>query len=536
MSAALDERTRDALPGPRPALARLLEKGARHGFSRKRIEAASRIYHKSADLEALSDEQVAQLERRMEAKIRQIAAATSPSPAATPPRAPEESSEPVATQADASRLDRAGASDPPPTPVPDTSENPPDAPAPDAPASTSLALVDGARLEQPDFGVPYVEIDETPLTRSLSTQTPYELTPHARKLEQLLKECQIPEKRKNEVRWFNKSLYARGYLAPIKYILAAWGAIQTRKPVLLIGTPGCGKTMLAEACHDIWNPGTEPCRVDFHEQISARDLLYEFDPEAQRAHWEEWRARHTAGESVDWGRVAADARSRRFMVTKPLVEALEYGARTDVPEQYRRRVFLGDEVDKTLPAIESMLLGFLNGWQVQAPDVGQVRAVPGFEPIAFLTSNFTRQLTDPLLDRCEVFVLDPPTVLEEDEILAAQIPRLDATVRRELLLFAARVRQTVGLSKPLSIREMVAISKKLAYWETADLTPRLLSANLSCLAKDRGDQYRLNNRIQDCLAWGRAEIEKAGGQVEALRLYAERQEIEREKMKQNALR
>ena len=124
--------------------------------------------------------------------------------------------------------------------------------------------------------------------------------------------------------------------------------------------------------------------------------------------------------AVDRARLEEDIFSERYLVKRPLLQALE-------PDPAGAPVLLIDELDRTDEAFEAFLLEVLADFQVTIPELGTIKAEQ--PPIVIITSNRTREIHDALKRRCLYHWVDYPDAERE---LADPARQGAAARRREL--------------------------------------------------------------------------------------------------------
>jgi MoxR-like ATPase len=176
-------------------------------------------------------------------------------------------------------------------------------------------------------------------------------------------------------------------------------AAELEQPLLLEGEAGVGKTGAAKALAAA--AGARLIRLQCHEGMDLHHALYDWDYPRQLL---ELRA-------AEVGADVGELFSRRFLLRRPLLEALEHEGPV---------VLLIDEVDRADDEFEAFLLELLSDFQVTVPELGTV--VARGRPLVILTSNRTRELHDALKRRCLYHWIDYPDAAREAEIVRARVP------------------------------------------------------------------------------------------------------------------
>ena len=251
-------------------------------------------------------------------------------------------------------------------------------------------------------------------------------------------------------------------------------AARMRKPLLVEGPPGCGKTELAYAVAAA--AGTVVERLQCYEGITEEKAIGKFDEGLQRLFLETQKER--LGEA--WDEIRNRLHSLDFFVEGPLLRALRH------PE--RPCVLLVDELDKVDHAFEAMLLEILSAWQVTVPKLGTIRAET--VPFVVLSSNEERRLGDPLRRRCLYLRFEYPTVEREVEILTAKAANQQPALLAQMAGLAHALRGW-NMEKPPSIAEMLDLGEALRILGVKGIVPEQRDVLLPLLAKTEGDRGRL---------------------------------------------
>ena len=267
-----------------------------------------------------------------------------------------------------------------------------------------------------------------------------------------------------------------GYLPDQGVATAAYLALALSRPLFLEGEAGVGKTSLAHALARV--VGTDLLRLQCYEGIDASQALYDWDFPRQLLHL---RAAEAAGDA-DADRLAAEVYSRRFLITRPLLAALESSP----------AVLLVDEVDRADDEFEAFLLEVLSDYTVTVPELGTVRAqVP---PVVVVTSNRTREVHDALKRRCLYHWVEHPEFDREVAIVRARVPEASAALAEQVARAVAALRKE-DLLKPPGVAETIDWTSALVALGAQRLDADLATTTLGAVLKYREDQVhakRLN--------------------------------------------
>src|SRR4029079_1225739 len=270
------------------------------------------------------------------------------------------------------------------------------------------------------------------------------------------------------------------YLADEGLATSIFLALRLRRPLLLEGEAGVGKTEVAKGLAD-WT-GAELVRPQRYEGLGARECDAVVDATQAVDEWDyarqllHLRAVEAGGAQID----EDELYSERFLVKRPLLRALAHN--DAIPP-----VLLIDEVDRADDEFEAFLLELLSDWTISVPELGAVHAdVP---PVVVLTSNRTRDVHDALKRRCLYHWIAHPDFERELAIVRVRAPPLPDALSRNV---AAAVEALRGLElyKPPGVAETIDWAEALATLGRSRLDEQSVSATLGTIVKYREDQER----------------------------------------------
>ncbi|HEV8298881.1 MAG TPA: MoxR family ATPase [Acidimicrobiales bacterium] len=275
-------------------------------------------------------------------------------------------------------------------------------------------------------------------------------------------------------------LEANDYLPDLGLATAVFLALRLRRPLLLEGEAGVGKTEVAKVL-STWTGG-ELIRLQCYEGIDVAQAVYEWDYSRQLLHL---RALELVGEGIgDAGRLEAvenELYSERFLVRRPLLRAIDH--REGPPP-----VLLIDEVDRADDEFEAFLLEILAEYAVTVPELGTFRA--GVPPVVIITSNRTRDVHDALKRRCLYHWVEHPSFEREVQIVQLRVPGVPDRLARQVAAVTEHIRE-LGLYKPPGVAETIDWAHALMLLGTDDITEAAATSTLGTLLKYREDQQRV---------------------------------------------
>src|SRR5258708_2200115 len=216
------------------------------------------------------------------------------------------------------------------------------------------------------------------------------------------------------------------YLADRSLATVLFLALRMGRPIFLEGEAGVGKTEIAKVLASTL--GRRLIRLQCYEGLDVSAAVYEWNYAEQMI---AIRLAEAVG-SVDSDRLSHDVFSERFLIKRPLLQALE-------PDPAGVRVLLIDDLARPDEAFGGFLLEVLADNQVTIPEMGTVRAE--HPPIVVITSNRTREIHDALKRRCFYYWVDYPNAEREMEILKRKAPGAAAELTRSVVGFVQELRK-----------------------------------------------------------------------------------------------
>jgi MoxR-like ATPase len=268
-------------------------------------------------------------------------------------------------------------------------------------------------------------------------------------------------------------LTAQGYLADDGVATAAFLALSMRRPLFLEGDAGVGKTALAQSLAALLDAPL--IRLQCYEGIDSAQALYDWDFPRQLLHL---RAAEAAHRNADAEALEGELYSRRFLLARPLLQAIETNP----------SVLLVDEVDRADDEFEAFLLEVLSDFTVTVPELGTIRAeVP---PVVVVTSNRTREVHDALKRRCLYHWVDHPSFEREVAIVRARYPQASETLAVAVTAAVQRLRHA-DLLKPPGVAETLDWTQALLALGAHTLDADTATRTLGAVLKYREDHERV---------------------------------------------
>jgi MoxR-like ATPase len=261
------------------------------------------------------------------------------------------------------------------------------------------------------------------------------------------------------------------YVADRGLATSIYLALQLRRPLLLEGEAGVGKTEVAKVLAR--GLGAELIRLQCYEGLDVTHAVYEWNYARQLL---EIRMREAAG-AVDHKDTAADLFGSDFLIKRPLLRALESHAA-------QPPVLLIDELDRADEEFEGYLLELLSDFQITIPELGTLRAET--PPVVVITSNRTRELHDALKRRCLYAWIDYPSFEKEHRIITEKIPEAPVRLAEQVARFVQELR-TAELYKVSGVSETLDWIAALVALDRQELDPATINDTLGLVLKTQED-------------------------------------------------
>ena len=281
-----------------------------------------------------------------------------------------------------------------------------------------------------------------------------------------------------EIEKIQKMMEAAEYVTDAPVATSVHLALTLRKPLLIEGHAGVGKTEVAKVMSRVL--GTNLIRLQCYEGLDASTALYEWNYQKQLLHIKlaEIRSGHSAADEEH------EIFSEPFLLRRPLLQAISHEGQSPV--------LLVDEVDRADEEFEAFMLEIFSEWQVTIPEIGTIKAT--HPPHVILTSNRTRELSDALRRRCLYLWIDYPTFEKEVRIVERKVPGLNGRLAREIARFMEALRH-VRLSKVPGVAETLDWAQALAALHADHLDETLVTETLGCVLKDAEDIKRFRAEV-----------------------------------------
>ncbi len=276
-----------------------------------------------------------------------------------------------------------------------------------------------------------------------------------------------------------EALRGEKYIADRSLATTLYLTLKLRKPLLLEGEAGVGKTEIAKVLASTL--GAPLIRLQCYEGLDASSAIYEWDYPRQMLYLRTLEA--TSG--LDQEEVRRNLFGEEFLLKRPLLQAIDV-AHTQSP------VLLIDEVDRADQELEAFLLEILSDFQVTVPELGTLRAE--HVPIVILTSNRTREIHDALKRRCLYYWIDFPDYQKEFRILNAKVPEASERLATQICTYTQGLRD-IDLFKSPGMAETLDWANALLALGSNDLTDEVVQDTLGVVLKYQEDVDKVRGEV-----------------------------------------
>ncbi len=263
-------------------------------------------------------------------------------------------------------------------------------------------------------------------------------------------------------------LESQNYITEPSIIMSVYLAMQLRKPLLIEGPAGVGKTEIAKVMAKALDASL--IRLQCYEGLDATHALYEWNYQKQLLHLK----------MEEGGQKTLEEREKTifgddFLLKRPLLQAIQ---------QEKAPVLLIDEMDRADEEFESFLLEVLSDWQITIPEMGTIQAT--HVPYVVITSNRVRELSEALRRRCLYLWIEYPSFEKELAIIKHKVPNIDQKLGEQICRFMQEVRQ-MKLEKVPGVAETLDWAEALASLHFDHLDQEIVESTLGVVLKDWQD-------------------------------------------------
>ena len=293
-----------------------------------------------------------------------------------------------------------------------------------------------------------------------------------------------------ELENIQRLLKQQEYIADRSIVMSVYLAMTLRKPLLVEGPAGVGKTEIAKVLAQALE--TDLIRLQCYEGLDVNMALYEWNYQRQLLHL---KLDEHSTRSLEEREAAIF--SEAFLLKRPLLQALTHP---------KAPVLLIDELDRADEEFEAFLLEILSEWQITIPEIGSIKAEE--PPYVILTGNRTRELADAVRRRCFYLWIDYPEYKKELAVVRSKVPDIDPALAEQICRFMELIRQQ-KLEKVPGVSETLDWGRALVVLHQDHLDPEIVSETLGIVFKDRNDVRQVRESLSDFL-------ERLGVQAKAI--------------------
>ena len=268
-----------------------------------------------------------------------------------------------------------------------------------------------------------------------------------------------------------KMLREQHYISDRSLAVPIFLSLKLQRPLFLEREAGGGKTEIARALAAALD--TELIHLQCYEGLDINHAVYEWNHARQIL---EIRLMESSGQ-VDRESAAADLFSERFLIKRPLLQAID-------ESREKSPVLLIDELDRADEEFEGFLLEMLGNFQITIPELGTYKAV--HPPIVIITSNRTREVHDALKRRCLYYWIEYPDYQKELQIITDKIPEAPRQLAQQVTGFIQELRET-ELYKIPGVSETLDWTSALLALNQSELDPQVIDDTMGIVLKYQDD-------------------------------------------------
>jgi len=271
-----------------------------------------------------------------------------------------------------------------------------------------------------------------------------------------------------------RAMFTQRYIADRSLATAVFLALKRRKPLLLEGEPGVGKTEIAKVLSAMLD--TKLIRLQCYEGIDVSTAVYEWNYTRQMLH-----IRLMEAGGINRQEELKEIFGPDFLIQRPLLQAID-ASNVHAP------VLLIDELDRSDEEFEAYLLELLSDFQITIPEIGTIEAKE--PPIVIITSNRTREIHDALRRRCLYYWIDFPTLDKEYSIVLARMPETPERLAKQVCTFVREIR-SADLFKAPGVAETLDWISSLLALDQIELVEGAVRDTLGALLKYQDDVLKV---------------------------------------------
>lgn len=275
-----------------------------------------------------------------------------------------------------------------------------------------------------------------------------------------------------DIDYVDRVLTKNNYIPDDNINTVVFLALALKKPILIEGPPGTGKTELSKAISQAFS--RDFFRIQCYEGITFEQIIGEWNYQKQLLSLEMEKKK----ESTE------DVFQEDYFIKRPLLSS--FMNKND-------SVILIDEIDKSDEEVESFLLQALGEKQITVNDLGTFHL--NNDLMVIITSNSQRQLLDETKDRCLYLYIDYPSLEREIKIVKSHIPEAPSALIRNVVKVIERIRK-LNLIKAPSIRASVDWVRTLTIFDQHTLDDESLNKTINVVVKNEEDKKKVLKNIK----------------------------------------